>query len=52
MARESHPLGQSTLLGELMDETHMRQQAVVWLILLVVTPAIRGMALRLRAKRR
>jgi hypothetical protein len=23
MARESHPLGQSTLLGELMDETHM-----------------------------
>ena len=32
MARESHPLGQCTLLGELMDETHMRQQAVVWLI--------------------
>ena len=24
MARESHPLGQCTLLGELMDETHTR----------------------------
>ena len=24
MARKSHPLGQCTLLGELMDETHTR----------------------------
>ena len=32
MARGSHPLGQCTLLGELMDETHMRHKPWFWLI--------------------